>query len=194
LQESNTAKVVVEEEQQPSTNSTEEILSSGEQQTTRRHPPFSLLDWLSYWYMSACISPSITKAELFKLGHVESTGNTLSGSSIGAHWAMGKKRTKFVTSSSNQQLKGILNKHSNVSRIRVFGKAKCGKTAFNFASPKNPSEDEESYPISACAHMIFTFSTSTTRIGIGATATAPFTPTATTDGDNKIIMKNNNEK
>lgn len=203
LQESNTAKVVVEE-QQLSANGTEEILSSGEQQTTRRHPPFSLLDWLSYWFMSACISPSITRAELFKLGHVESTGNTVSGSSIGAHWAMGKKRTKFVTSSSNQQLKGILNKHSNVIRIRVFGKAKCGKIALlhalcqtnvhtdnnilNFASPKNPSEDEESYPISACAHMIFTSSTSTTCAGIGAAATARFPATATTDGDNDVVV------
>ena len=203
LQETNTAKVVVDEEQQLSANGTED-LSSGEQPTTKRHPPFSLLDWLSYWYMSACISPSITRAELFKLGHVESTGNIGSGAGIRAHWAMGKKRTKFVTSSSYQQLKGILNKHSNVIRIRVFGKAKCGKTALlqalcqtdihtdsdilNLACPKNPSKDDESYPISACAHMIFTSSTSTKCAGIGAAATARFSATATADGDNDVVV------
>ena len=38
--------------------------------------PLTFLEWMGYWHMISAISPPVTRAELFRLGHVEEPGKT----------------------------------------------------------------------------------------------------------------------
>ena len=127
----------------------------------RIHPPFSLLDWMSYWHMSSVISPSSTRAELYRLGHVENP-------SSGDKPKRGRRKAA-VTPSTDPSLP-----ISATIRARVFGSRGCGKSALLNAlcqSDVDPNghgkslltTEETLTPLTSCAHVQFTSSAYASR-------------------------------
>lgn len=91
------------------------VSGSSELNTNVISKPLSFLDWMGLWHASSAISPVVTRAELFRLGHVED----------------GKKKrkkrrrsTKKVASSSLDSLWS-----SREVRILLLGSPGSGKTA-----------------------------------------------------------------
>jgi len=77
--------------------------------TTGTSTPMSFLDWMGYWHMASAIAPSETRAELFRLGHVE------------------KARRK--ASNRKSEKKPLLPETSMTLRVYVIGSEGCGKSA-----------------------------------------------------------------
>jgi mitochondrial Rho GTPase 1 len=68
--------------------------------------PMSLLDWMGHWHMVSAIAPAETRAELFRLGHVEKARRKSS-----------KRKTEKKAASST------------ALRVCVIGSEGCGKSA-----------------------------------------------------------------
>lgn len=79
--------------------------------------PMSFLDWMGHWHMLATISPTVARAELFRLGYVASSSSN-SNSNTTDPGRSSKRR--------NQYLASIL--PSEELRILVVGSQGCGKT------------------------------------------------------------------
>lgn len=81
--------------------------------------PLSFLDWMGHWHMVSAISPSATRAELYRLGHVEdATWKTQNQKKI---------RKGTVTPNSTDYSSELF--PSREIRILVLGSRGCGKTA-----------------------------------------------------------------
>ncbi len=84
------------------------------------HPPFSLLDWINHWIMCACISPTMTKVELYQLGYVEGRSDHVKKS-----FRRLSNKQKPLKSSKYSTRSTI--KDHQIIRVRVFGKDSIGK-------------------------------------------------------------------
>ena len=117
--------------------------------------PMSLLDWIGQWHMLSSISPTATRAELYRLGHVEDSQHDD---------ILRKKKNKPQSLSPTGPLS--LSIPPNAIRAVVIGSRGCGKTAFlNALCHQN--EMKESYtpnfletnptlrPETRCAHVFF---------------------------------------
>lgn len=76
--------------------------------------PLSYLDWMGFWHTMSSISPSVTRAELYKLGHVEKKNSKPRG------------RTRRSVSPSERTPDATL--PSREIRVLVLGNATSGKT------------------------------------------------------------------
>eukprot|EP00980_Cylindrotheca_fusiformis_P030464 scaffold24860_cov122-Cylindrotheca_fusiformis.AAC.5 len=80
--------------------------------------PLSFLDWMGLWHVASSISPAITRAELFRLGHVED----------GAKKSKRKRSKKKVAPmASNRTKDSFLS--SREARVLLLGSPGSGKTA-----------------------------------------------------------------
>jgi hypothetical protein len=96
------------------------LSSSANEKKLPIHPPLSLLDWIDHWIMSACISPTMTAVELYRLGYVE-------GRPDHEKKCIKRLRHKQQTFKSQKySARSIVNDHQ-VIRVQVFGKDNCGK-------------------------------------------------------------------
>lgn len=76
----------------------------------------SLNDWIGHWHMLSSIGSSVTKIELYKLGHVEVS-----------------KDAEHEEGTRNRRIKPIFDHKSipsNAIRVMVAGSSGCGKSAF----------------------------------------------------------------
>lgn len=85
-------------------------ISSSSSSTLQVSQPMTFLDWIGQWHMIAAISPSIARAELFRLGHVEKRDS---------------KRRRRKNSMGGDSLK----LPSKEVRVLVLGSRGSGKTA-----------------------------------------------------------------
>ena len=74
-----------------------------------RSTPMSLLDWMGHWHMVSSIAPTETRAELFRLGHIE------------------KPRRK--SSKRKSEKKTVMSQPFTTLRVCVIGSEGCGKSA-----------------------------------------------------------------
>jgi Ras family protein T1 len=72
--------------------------------------PMSFLDWMGHWHMLATISPTVARAELYRLGHVSTTSSDGRNNN-------NKRRSNPYLSLPSEEL-----------RILVVGSQGCGKT------------------------------------------------------------------
>jgi hypothetical protein len=93
-------------------------LTSQQHQQLPTLEPMSFLDWMGHWHMLATISPTVARAELYRLGHVST--------SEGRNKNNNKRR-----SNTNPYLA----LPSEELRILVVGSQGCGKTTPSFATP-----------------------------------------------------------
>mmetsp|Transcript_23600 Transcript_23600/g.48859 ORF Transcript_23600/g.48859 Transcript_23600/m.48859 type:complete len:734 (+) Transcript_23600:661-2862(+) len=80
--------------------------------------PLVFLDWMGYWHMINAISPSRTRAELFRLGHVEA--KSVSGRK--------KKSKKKAALAPAADYSSVMIPSKEI-RALVLGSRGCGKTA-----------------------------------------------------------------
>ena len=77
----------------------------------------SLFDWIGHWHMISSIAPSLTREELYRLGHVEDS----------QHDNISRLKQSTSTTSMDS-LSGIL--PCKAIRAMLIGSQGCGKTAF----------------------------------------------------------------
>ena len=80
--------------------------------------PLHFMEWMGYWHMINTISPSRTRTELFRLGHVEA--KSVSGK---------KKKSKKKTALAPAADYSSVMIPSKEIRVLVLGSRGCGKTA-----------------------------------------------------------------
>mmetsp|Transcript_2214 Transcript_2214/g.3106 ORF Transcript_2214/g.3106 Transcript_2214/m.3106 type:complete len:701 (-) Transcript_2214:92-2194(-) len=90
--------------------------------------PLSYFDWIGWWTVMASISPSMTRSELYLLGHIESPQTIGLENRVNLSKSMIKKMDETVINSSADSLSVLLPSVEN--RIFVVGTKGCGKTAF----------------------------------------------------------------
>ncbi len=155
-------EIVVEQQQSSTSSSTTAV----EKHPQPIHPTFTLFDWISYWIMSACISPTMTRVELYRLGHVDCSSD---------HNKKSSKRMRIKQQPPNQKAMTTTTstKNHQVIRVRVFGKDNCGKTKLlsalcqidqyagssaSVTSTGQQIEQEDmvfSTPLTSCAHILW---------------------------------------
>jgi Ras family protein T1 len=82
--------------------------------------PLSFLEWMAHWHMISAISPSATRAELYRLGHVEERIRKKANAR--------KHLKRKSVSPSEVDFSSVLLASREV-RVVVFGRRGCGKTA-----------------------------------------------------------------
>lgn len=84
-----------------------------------RIEPLSFSDWIGHWHMISAVSPSLTRAEMYRLGHIENPATIglfrHDNSTVSTH-------SKWMKAESNLLA-------STVIRVLVIGKRGCGKTS-----------------------------------------------------------------
>lgn len=101
---------------------TVDFLSSSEVRELNTHvisKPLSFLDWMGLWHTVSAISPAVTRAELFRLGHMEDLKKKKKKRRRST-----KKVSATMSSSRNDSLLG-----SREVRVLLLGSPGSGKTA-----------------------------------------------------------------
>jgi Ras family protein T1 len=83
--------------------------------------PLTFLEWMGHWHTIAAISPSVTRAELFRLGHSEESRKT--------DPRPRRSRKKKSASITPSQAPSDATFPSSAIRVLVLGSGSCGKTA-----------------------------------------------------------------
>jgi len=122
--------------------------------------PMTLLDWMGHWHMISAISPFAARAELYRLGHVDSSQSR-------------KKRRRadkqMATTISSSSLlppattPSISMQPSKEIRLFVFGTRDCGKNSLmrllcgttTSTGKQDEGEEENPTPETWCTHIVF---------------------------------------
>jgi len=87
----------------------------------------SYLEWMGHWHALSAISPSVTRAELYRLGHVEDYSRKSRHSSEFRRRSRSKPKKKADESESG--ITHDMTLRSREVRVLVLGSHGCGKTA-----------------------------------------------------------------
>ena len=89
----------------------------------------SYLEWMGHWHALSAISPSVTRAELYRLGHLEDVRKFRDNSGRRSRSKTTKKARDKEAAGTSESITQDMTLPSREIRVLVLGSRECGKTA-----------------------------------------------------------------